>query len=207
MCWLLNWLNFFFFMRTYTTMNLWLLIIVAINVNNLSVLKQFDLVINSRHLLVLLRSFIMLKNLKDALLLQLKSLKEPQSHVFEKIFSSNQFWIDLDKKGCCATSNLKNDWISNSHLKDVKEMKKSHRGSLLWLIIVSEIIIIIQSFRIGTYKNKNIDHWGKEETCAYEQNHISLLRDSAMQNALNVCFFIYFIITHKKKIILKKKFK
>ena len=49
-------------------------------------------------------------------------------------------------------------------------------------------------FRLNTSKNKNADHRVKE-TCAilsiqvtYETYHISLLRDSAMSNALNFRF-------------------
>ena len=55
-------------------------------------------------------------------------------------------------------------------------------------------MIIILSFRVSTSKNKNVDHQAKE-TCAirsvqgtYETNHISLLCDSTMSNALNICF-------------------
>ena len=55
-------------------------------------------------------------------------------------------------------------------------------------------IIISLSFRVGTSKNENIDHRGKE-TCAimstkvpHETNHISLLLDSKMSGALNFCF-------------------
>ena len=53
------------------------------------------------------------------------------------------------------------------------------------------IIIIILSLRVGTSKNKNIDH-RVEETCAfmstestYETDRISLICDSAMSSALN----------------------
>ena len=53
-------------------------------------------------------------------------------------------------------------------------------------------------------KNKNIDHWGKE-TCAEESDHIFLCCDSTMWSALDFCFFIYFIQTQKKKIILGRK--
>ena len=76
-------------------------------------------------------------------------------------------------------------------------------------------IIIIQSFRISTSKNKNADHRVKE-TCAiwliqvtYEAEHISLLRDSAMSNALNFCFYIFYCNLkekdHTKRIIDSKK--
>ena len=50
------------------------------------------------------------------------------------------------------------------------------------------------SYRVGTSKNKNTDDRVKE-TCAtvsiqftYETDHISLLGDSTMSNALNICF-------------------
>ena len=56
------------------------------------------------------------------------------------------------------------------------------------------MLIIILSFWVGTSKNKNTDHEVKE-TCTimsiqvtYETDHISLLCDSAMSNALNFCF-------------------
>ena len=59
---------------------------------------------------------------------------------------------------------------------------------------VGKILIIMLGFRVGTFKNKNADHRVKE-TCAimsiqvtYETPYISLLRDSAMSNALNFCF-------------------
>ena len=55
-------------------------------------------------------------------------------------------------------------------------------------------LMIILSFRISTFKNKNADHRVKE-TCAirsvqvtYETNHIFLLRDSTMSKALKFCF-------------------
>ena len=54
--------------------------------------------------------------------------------------------------------------------------------------------IIILSFRVSTSNNENTDHQVKE-TCAirsmhvtYETDHISLLRDSTVSNARNVCF-------------------
>ena len=57
--------------------------------------------------------------------------------------------------------------------------------------IIIIIIIIILSLRVGTSKNKNIDH-RVEETCAfmstestYETDRISLICDSAMSSALN----------------------
>ena len=56
--------------------------------------------------------------------------------------------------------------------------------------------IIIPSFRVGTSKNKNIDH-GVKETCAImstqvacESDHISFTSDSAMSSALIfLCIF------------------
>ena len=73
---------------------------------------------------------------------------------------------------------------------------------------------IILSFRISTSKNKDADHRVKE-TCAiwliqvtYEAEHISLLRDSAMSNALNFCFYIFYCNLkekdHTKRIIDSK---
>ena len=53
--------------------------------------------------------------------------------------------------------------------------------------------MIILSFSVGTYKNKNIDHRVKE-TCtimstqvAHESKRISLLRDSTTSSALHFC--------------------
>ena len=55
-------------------------------------------------------------------------------------------------------------------------------------------IIIILSFRVGTSKNKNIDH-GVNETCAimstqviYEIDRVSLLQDSTISSGLIFCF-------------------
>ena len=45
-------------------------------------------------------------------------------------------------------------------------------------------MIIILTLRVGTSKNKNIDYRSKH-TCAYESDHISLLRDLAMPGVLN----------------------
>ena len=57
---------------------------------------------------------------------------------------------------------------------------------------VGKIKIIMLSFRVGTSKNKNVDHRVKETyavmstqvTC--ETNHVST-RDSTVSNALNLC--------------------
>ena len=56
------------------------------------------------------------------------------------------------------------------------------------------VMIIILSFRVGTSKNKNIDH-GVEETCAirstrvrYEIDHSSVLGDSTISSGLSFCF-------------------
>ena len=58
--------------------------------------------------------------------------------------------------------------------------------------------MLILSFKVGTAKNKNIDH-GVKETCAimstkvtYEIDHIYLLRDSTISNALNFCFCVFY---------------
>ena len=59
---------------------------------------------------------------------------------------------------------------------------------------------IIQSFRVGIFKNENIDHWVKE-TCAitstqvtYETDLIFLLCDSTMSSALGFVFMYFFVI-------------
>ena len=62
---------------------------------------------------------------------------------------------------------------------------------------------IILSFRVGTSKNENIDHLGKE-TCAYQNDHISLLCSLTMSIALNL-FCVYISVTQKEKIILKEE--
>ena len=74
---------------------------------------------------------------------------------------------------------------------------------------VSKILIIL-SFSISTSKNKNTNHRVKE-FCAimsiqvtYETNHISLICDSAISNALYICSFMYFIAILKKKIKLEE---
>ena len=69
---------------------------------------------------------------------------------------------------------------------------------------VWKIIIMILNLRVGTSKNKNIDHRGKKD-CANESDHISFLRDSTMPSALNFLFFIYFIAALKKKDLKKNK--
>ena len=56
---------------------------------------------------------------------------------------------------------------------------------------------MILRFRVGTPKNKNVDHQVKE-TCAqvaYETSHISVLRHWTMSCALNFCFFMFFYIS------------
>ena len=72
---------------------------------------------------------------------------------------------------------------------------KEYFGSVGWQNINN-----ILSFRVGTSKSKNTYH-GLKETCAtmstqatYGTDHISLLRDSTMSNALNFCFFMYIIV-------------
>ena len=50
-------------------------------------------------------------------------------------------------------------------------------------------IIIILNFGYGIYKNKNIDHQGKEN-CASEKDHVSSLRDSTTPKELKFCFRI-----------------
>ena len=60
--------------------------------------------------------------------------------------------------------------------------------------LVGKILIAILSFRVGMSKNKNTDH-RINGTCAimsiqvtYKTNHVSLLCDSTLSNALNFCF-------------------
>ena len=55
-------------------------------------------------------------------------------------------------------------------------------------------IIIIISFRVGTFKNKNIDY-GVKNTGAimlaqvtYKIDHVSLLQDSTISSVLNFCW-------------------
>ena len=60
---------------------------------------------------------------------------------------------------------------------------------------VGEIIIIILSCRVGTSKNKNIDHQVLE-TCAqvtYKTDYISVLCHSTMSGALSFCFLCIFL--------------
>ena len=58
---------------------------------------------------------------------------------------------------------------------------------------------------VGTSKNKNINHHSKH-TCAYESDHC-LFCDLTILSLLNCTrvYFIYFIATQKKKIILEEK--
>ena len=58
----------------------------------------------------------------------------------------------------------------------------------------------------------HLGNYRVKETCStrsiqvtYETDHISLCCDPTMSKALNFCFFIYFIATQKKKIILREK--
>ena len=63
-----------------------------------------------------------------------------------------------------------------------------------------KIIIIILSFRVGTFENKNNDHRVREictilsTQVTYETDHISFLCDSTKSSAPNLCFFMYFIV-------------
>ena len=61
----------------------------------------------------------------------------------------------------------------------------------------------ILSLRVGTSKNKNIDHRGRV-TCDYETDLISLLHDSPMSSVLNFCFS-YTLLQPKRNIKGKKK--
>ena len=65
--------------------------------------------------------------------------------------------------------------------------------------------MIILSFRIGTSKNKNIEH-GVKETCpiistqvTYKIDHVSLLQDSTISRALNFKFFYAFCCNLEEK--------
>ena len=60
-------------------------------------------------------------------------------------------------------------------------------------------IIMILNLRVGTSKNKNIDHRGKKD-CANESDHISFLRYSTMSSALNFCFISILLQPKRKKI-------
>ena len=68
---------------------------------------------------------------------------------------------------------------------------------------VCKIIIIILNLGFGTSKNKNIDNRGKENS-AYESDHISLLRDSAMPSALNFVFYLFYSNPKEKHDIGRK---
>ena len=65
--------------------------------------------------------------------------------------------------------------------------------------------IIIISFRVGTFKNKNIDY-GVKNTGAimlaqvtYKIDHVSLLQDSTISSALNFKFFYAFCCNLEEK--------
>ena len=65
--------------------------------------------------------------------------------------------------------------------------------------------MIILSFRIGTSKDKNIEH-GVKETCpimstqvTYKIDHVSLLQDSTISSALNFKFFYAFCCNLEEK--------
>ena len=60
------------------------------------------------------------------------------------------------------------------------------------------MIIIIFNLGFGTSKNKIIDHQGNQN-CAYESDHISLLCDSMMPSALNVCFLSILLQPKRKR--------
>ena len=62
--------------------------------------------------------------------------------------------------------------------------------------------MIILSLRVDKPKNK-IDHRGKE-TCANENDHISLLRYSTMSSARNFCFYIFYYNPMEKDHIRRK---
>ena len=66
---------------------------------------------------------------------------------------------------------------------------------------VGKIIIIILNLGFGTSENKNVDHRGKENY-AYEGD-ISLLRDSTMPSALNICFLSILLQPKKNHIRIK----
>ena len=73
---------------------------------------------------------------------------------------------------------------------------------------IFKLRIIILNLRVGTSKNKNIDHRGKE-TCANESNLISFLRDSMMSSTLNFHFLsilLHKIVLKEKQIVKRKMF-
>ena len=64
---------------------------------------------------------------------------------------------------------------------------------------VGKIMITILNFRVSTSKNKMMINLKKLVLLGlykfiYETNLISLLRGSTIQNVLNVCLFMYFIV-------------
>ena len=76
-------------------------------------------------------------------------------------------------------------------------------GRIILGRLVSKIMKIILSFRVGTSKNENIDHRGRE-TCDYESDLIFLLCDSKMSSVLNLCF-LHTSLQPKRKRNGKKK--
>ena len=68
---------------------------------------------------------------------------------------------------------------------------------------VGKIIIIILNLGFYTSKNKNIDHRGIEN-CTYESDYISLLRDSTIPSALNICFDLFYCNLKEKDHITRK---
>ena len=68
---------------------------------------------------------------------------------------------------------------------------------------VGKIIKVILSLRVGTFKNKNIDHWDRE-TSDNESYLISLLCDSTISRALNFCFLCT-LLQPKGKVNSKKE--
>ena len=130
-------------------------------------------------------------------------------------------WVKLDDL-CEKHSNhgqvrLTNKWLKHIHRRFALFVKYAvlGEGNIILCCTGSRginlgrsvgKIIIIFSLRVGTSKNKNIDHRGKE-TCTCKSDHMSLLHDSKMSRCqvTKFLFFICFITTQKKKIILKGK--
>ena len=98
--------------------------------------------------------------------------------------------------------------MSSINFTEIYSVRQGQLNFLLYgqpgeLIRVSrsvKIIIIILSFRVGTFENKNNDHRVREictilsTQVTYETDHISFLCDSTKSSAPNLCFFMYFIV-------------
>ena len=87
-------------------------------------------------------------------------------------------------------------------------IQKQHKVKETWFFVVQavgriisgrsvgKIIIIFLNLGFATPKNK--------EYCACEGNHISLLCDSTMPSALNICFYLFYC-NRKEKYHIRRK--